>query len=66
VQIKGVKGAQDLSLTMDVALQPALDISQTLRRKADEIFDKEQELIAEGANRGISPEKKRMYVNEHG
>ncbi|KAH9938582.1 MRC1-like domain-containing protein [Fomitopsis serialis] len=64
VQIKGAKAAQDLSLTMDVALQPALDISQTLRRKADEIFDKEQELIAEGANKGISPEKKRIFLTQ--
>lgn len=50
-------------MTADVTLQPALDIGQTLRRKADDIFEKEQELIAEGA---ISPEKKRLYVNEHG
>ncbi|TFY59126.1 hypothetical protein EVJ58_g5980 [Rhodofomes roseus] len=65
-QIKGARTSQDLALTADITLQPALDINQTLRRKADDIFEKEQEIIAEGANKETSPEKKRIYVNEHG
>ncbi|KZT71600.1 hypothetical protein DAEQUDRAFT_114019 [Daedalea quercina L-15889] len=65
-QIEGAKDSQDLALTEDVALQPALDLSQTLRRKADDIFEKEQQIVAEGVARETSPEKKRLYVNEHG
>ena len=64
--MNGARASQELALTEDVALQPALDIGQTLRRKADDIFEKEQQIIAERGNRETSPEKKRLYVNEHG
>lgn len=66
VGIAGAKASQELALTEDLALQPALDIRQSLLRKADDIFEKEQQLIAEAALQAESPEKKRLFVNEHG
>ena len=60
-----MKDTQDLALTEDLALQPALDIRQSLLRKADDIFEKEQQLIAEAALHAASPEKP-CFVNEHG
>lgn len=62
----GAKISQDLALTEDLALQPALDIRQSLLRKADDIFEKEQQLIVEAALQAASPEKKSFFVNEHG
>lgn len=53
-------------MTEDLALQPALDIRQSLLRKADDIFEKEQQLIVEAALQSASPEKKGFFVNEHG
>ncbi|KAG1756055.1 hypothetical protein EDB19DRAFT_1902237 [Suillus lakei] len=40
----------ELALSLDVGLEPALEVSSTLRRKADNIFEKEQEYVIEVAN----------------
>ncbi|KAH7931349.1 hypothetical protein BV22DRAFT_1053282 [Leucogyrophana mollusca] len=57
--------SDELSLTLDVGLQPALEVSGTLRRKADSIFEKEQDYIVEAADK--KPKKKEvLYVNDHG
>ncbi|KAG1753709.1 MRC1-like domain-containing protein [Suillus paluster] len=57
----------ELSLSLDVGLEPALEVSSTLRRKADGIFEKEQEYVMEIANghqkQGKSPPK---YVGDNG
>ncbi|KAL6309572.1 MRC1-like domain-containing protein [Sparassis latifolia] len=53
------------SLTLDVQLQPALEVNEGLRRKADSIFDKEQEYLAEASNQNLEPEPK-LYVDENG
>ncbi|KAF8076056.1 MRC1-like domain-containing protein [Lyophyllum atratum] len=57
--------AGDLGLTQDVALQPAFHVSGNLLRKADQIFEKEQEYVLEAANK--KPQKgSELYVNDHG
>jgi len=45
------KDTQGLSLTLDVGLQPALDVKESVRRQADDIFDKEQADVVEAANK---------------
>ncbi|TFY74137.1 hypothetical protein EWM64_g9876, partial [Hericium alpestre] len=57
----------DLSLTFKTQLQPALDVDESLREKAEQIFEKEQEYLVEAANRPTKQQQKReLYVNENG
>ncbi|KAG2361993.1 hypothetical protein BDR07DRAFT_1407958 [Suillus spraguei] len=57
----------ELALSLDVGLEPALEVSSTLRRKADNIFEKEQEYLIEIANdqqkQDNDPE---WYIQENG
>ncbi|KAG5654679.1 hypothetical protein H0H81_009928 [Sphagnurus paluster] len=55
----------DLSLTQDVTLHPAFQVNNQLLRKADEIFEKEQEYVLETANKRPQQEPE-LYVNDHG
>ena len=57
--------ADELSLTLDVCLQPALEVSENFMRQADSIFEKEQEYVLEAANRKPK-QKTELYVNDHG
>lgn len=54
-------------MTLDVGLKPALEVSSTLRRKADNIFEKEQEFVIENADiqqkQDRNPE---LYISENG
>jgi mediator of replication checkpoint protein 1 len=57
--------ANELSLTLDVGLQPALEVDENVQHQADVIFEKEQAFVVEAANR--KPKKKpELYVNDHG
>ena len=57
--------ADDFSLTLDVGLQPALEVDENRLRQADAIFEKEQEYLVEAAN--WKPKAKpELYVNDHG
>lgn len=56
----------ELSLTLDVGLQPALEVSESLRRQADSIFEKEQEYLLEAANKQPKKRKPELYVTDHG
>ena len=59
--------SDDIDLTPEPGLQAALDVSNTFRKKADEIFEKEQEHIAqqEQANAQNEPEPE-MFVDANG
>jgi mediator of replication checkpoint protein 1 len=60
-----VGNADDFSLTLDVGLQPALEVNENRLRLADAIFEKEQAYVIEAANR--KPKAKlELYVNDHG
>jgi mediator of replication checkpoint protein 1 len=65
---KPVHGTENdgLSLTLDVGLKPALEVSGTLRRKAETIFEKEQEYVVAAAVRQTDGPKELLYVNDHG
>ncbi|TDL29815.1 hypothetical protein BD410DRAFT_893045 [Rickenella mellea] len=64
-KFRGAGDPQELSLTLDTRLQPALDVTTQLRRKADDIFEKDQLFILEEASkkREKSPE---LYITENG
>ena len=66
-QLKAAQGNDDIALTAEPGLQAALDVSSTWRKKADEIFEKEQEQIAlqEQANAQKDPEPE-MFVDANG
>lgn len=54
-----------LLLTQDIGLQPALEVSAQVKRRADAIFDKEQDILVEEAN--MRPQKKpQLYIDENG
>ncbi|KAG6833852.1 hypothetical protein H0H87_011786 [Tephrocybe sp. NHM501043] len=57
--------AGTLDLTQDVALQPAFEVSGTLLRKAEQIFEKEQEYVVEVATTKPHTEPE-LYVDDHG
>ncbi|KAG6877843.1 hypothetical protein C0993_003216 [Termitomyces sp. T159_Od127] len=58
-------GADALDLTQDITLQPAFEVNGTFLRKADQIFEKEQEYVLEAANKKVHLEPE-LYVNDHG
>ncbi|KAG8218354.1 hypothetical protein J3R82DRAFT_3973 [Butyriboletus roseoflavus] len=57
---------QSLSLTLDVGLKPALEVSGTLMQKAETIFEKEQEYVIAAAVQQNDRPKELLYVNDHG
>ena len=57
--------AHGLGLTQDVTLQPAFQIGGNLLRKADQIFEKEQEYLLE-VNARQPQNEPEFYVNDHG
>jgi mediator of replication checkpoint protein 1 len=55
----------DFSLTLDVRLQPPLEVDEGRLRQADTIFEKEQAYVVEAANRKPKA-RPELYVNDHG
>jgi hypothetical protein len=53
----------ELSLTFDA--QPALEVDDVLKEKAEQIFGKEQEYLIEAARRAPK-QKPQLYVNDNG
>jgi len=56
----------ELSLTLDVGLKPALEVSGTLRQKAENIFEKEQQFVVAAAVQQNDAPQELLYVNDHG
>ncbi|KIK91696.1 hypothetical protein PAXRUDRAFT_830609 [Paxillus rubicundulus Ve08.2h10] len=56
----------ELALTLDVGLKPALKVSGTLLRRADDIFEKEQEYVVAAAVQTSDRPKEILYVDDHG
>ncbi|KAG9317178.1 hypothetical protein JVU11DRAFT_1371 [Chiua virens] len=63
-----VDGAENdgLSLTLDIGLKPALEISGVLQQKAEAIFEKEQEYVVAAAVQQNDRSKEHLYINDHG
>ncbi|KAF7301531.1 MRC1 domain-containing protein [Mycena indigotica] len=53
-------------LTQDVELQPAFEVGDRLREKADTIFAKEQEYLLQAANKNTENRQPQLYVDENG
>lgn len=47
-------------------MQPSLHVDEELAKKADEIFDREQEAIIAHAVAEDNGNRNALYVNEHG
>ncbi|KIL68216.1 hypothetical protein M378DRAFT_158756 [Amanita muscaria Koide BX008] len=60
----GPQPVEGLGLTQDILLQPAFDIGNQVLRKAESIFEKEQLILLEAANK--KAQKKQFYVNDFG
>lgn len=60
----------DISLTLDVKLQPALDVTTQQRREAESVFERDQEdLVLVETSDSINSKRKNekeLYVNEIG
>ncbi|KXN87951.1 hypothetical protein AN958_07961 [Leucoagaricus sp. SymC.cos] len=63
--VQDLRRQGSLGLTQDLILQPAFQVDEKLLRKADVIFEKEQEYVVEAASKkgGKEPE---FYINEVG
>ncbi|KAA1465988.1 hypothetical protein DENSPDRAFT_925513 [Dentipellis sp. KUC8613] len=58
---------EDISLTFTTQqLRPALDVDESLKQKAELIFEKEQEYVVEAAIRPARAAKPELYINEDG
>jgi len=55
-----------LSLSLNAKLQPALEVSSTALRRADDIFQGEQEMIMQAAQDMAKPKKPQLYIDENG
>ncbi len=59
----------ELSLTLDAqaaALQPALEVDDSLRARAAAIFEKEQEYVIQAAQPSSRPPRRELYITENG
>ncbi|KAF9452158.1 hypothetical protein P691DRAFT_772498 [Macrolepiota fuliginosa MF-IS2] len=61
----GLRRQESLGLTQDLELQPAFQVDEKLLRKADAIFEKEQEYVVEAAVKK-SVKEQELYVNDVG
>lgn len=62
-------GDAELSLTLDAqaaALQPALEVDDSLRAQAAAIFEKEQEYVIQAAQPAASRPRRELYITENG
>lgn len=55
-----------LSLTLDAKLQPALEVGSAALRRADDIFQNEQEMILRAAQDSAKSKKPQLYIDENG
>ncbi|KAF5369809.1 hypothetical protein D9758_001353 [Tetrapyrgos nigripes] len=65
-KLANAREADDLQLTQDVALQPALEVDENLQRRADAIFEKEQEYVVDAANQRPVRTQGTWYITENG
>ena len=58
----------ELSLTLDTNIQPRLGITSQFRRRADMIFEKEQDFLMEEAGTSATSTRsnQELYVSENG
>lgn len=62
---QGLRNQVSLGLTQDLVLQPAFQVDEKLLRKADAIFEKEQEYVVEAVSKRGAKDQE-FYVNDVG
>ncbi|KAI0677470.1 hypothetical protein C8Q78DRAFT_1002861 [Trametes maxima] len=65
-KLKAAQREEDVSLTIEPGLQPALEVDQSLAKKADEIFEKEAEYAVQEQQETRPEPKPQMFVDENG
>ncbi|KAI0650663.1 MRC1-like domain-containing protein [Trametes meyenii] len=65
-KLKAAQREEDVSLTLEPGLQPALEVDQSLVKKADEIFEKEAEYAVQEQQETRSEPKPQMFVDANG
>ncbi|KAI9063152.1 hypothetical protein FKP32DRAFT_1758266 [Trametes sanguinea] len=65
-KLKAAQRDDDISLTIEPGLQPALEVDQSLARRADEIFEKEQELALQEQQAAREEPEPELFVDENG
>ncbi|KAL5508121.1 hypothetical protein ACEPAH_5739 [Sanghuangporus vaninii] len=65
---KNLMRNEELSLTLDTRLQPALDVTTQVRRRADAVFEKEQDFVMDEASTSATSSRSRheLYISENG
>ncbi|KAJ8697936.1 hypothetical protein PTI98_004702 [Pleurotus ostreatus] len=64
-KLRKPEALNELPLTLDVTLQPALDVSEHLRKRADAVFEKEQEYLIDALQPKQSTQPQ-LFINDHG
>ncbi|KAH9899795.1 MRC1-like domain-containing protein [Cubamyces lactineus] len=65
-KLKAAQQDDDISLTMDTGVRPVLEVDQSLVKKADELFEKEQELVVQEHQAALDEPKPQLFVDENG
>ncbi|KAI0375716.1 hypothetical protein BV20DRAFT_932382 [Pilatotrama ljubarskyi] len=65
-KLKAAQRDDDISLTPDCGLEPALEVDSSLVKKADEIFVKEQEFVVRDQQERRPEHKPELFVDENG
>ncbi|KAL5527514.1 hypothetical protein ACEPAG_6315 [Sanghuangporus baumii] len=65
---KNLMRNDEFSLTLDTRLQPALDVTTQVRRRADAVFEKEQDFVMDEASTSATSSRSRheLYISENG
>ncbi|KDQ29024.1 hypothetical protein PLEOSDRAFT_1082910 [Pleurotus ostreatus PC15] len=64
-KLRKPEALDELPLTLDVTLQPALDVSEHVRKRADAVFEKEQEYLIDALQPKQSTQPQ-LFINDHG
>ncbi|KAI0776041.1 hypothetical protein BD413DRAFT_469485 [Trametes elegans] len=65
-KLRAAQRDDDDLLTAEPGLQPALEVDQSLAKKADEIFEKEQEFVLQAQQQARPLPKQEVYIDENG
>ncbi|KAI0660906.1 MRC1-like domain-containing protein [Cubamyces menziesii] len=65
-KLKAAQREDDISLTVDTGIRPALEVAPSLIKKADELFEKEQEMVVQEHQAALEEPKPQLFVDENG
>ncbi|KAI0335542.1 hypothetical protein GY45DRAFT_1316888 [Cubamyces sp. BRFM 1775] len=65
-KLKVAQREDDIALTLDTGVRPALEVDLSLVKKADELFEKEQEMVVQEHQEAVEEPKPQLFVDENG